>query len=123
MRNISKFYKKSLFLLGIVSTVFLMQSCENAESINPACEEMLYFEDVNEMSQELNAVLEMTHEERLAWQEKKGFKSFGVIADELYQSIDMDKFKSVDEIKAFVEKNSDYLQLIEKDGDIILGHL
>jgi hypothetical protein len=43
-------------------------------------------------------------------------KSFGQICDEFYQTIDPESFKSLEEVKAFVARNSRYLTLIN-DGN------
>lgn len=60
----------------------------------------------------------MTKEERSAWENEKGFKSFGTICDEFYETIEPENFKSLDEIKAFVDKNSDKIEFYtSSDGE------
>lgn len=41
----------------------------------------------------------MTKAERNAWEKEKGFKSFGTICDEFYETIEFEKCKNIDEIK------------------------
>ncbi len=61
----------------------------------------------------------MTKEERSAWEKEQGFKSFGTICDEFYETIDPESFKNVEEVKAFVEKNSDKIEFYtSSDGEI-----
>jgi hypothetical protein len=58
----------------------------------------------------------MTYEERLVWEKSKGFTSIELEAERLYESIDPEQFKSVDEVKSFVEKNSHLLKLVEDEN-------
>ena len=61
----------------------------------------------------------MTKEERLAWEKEQGFKSFGTICDEFYETIDPESFKSSEEVKAFVAKHSDKIEFYtSSDGEI-----
>jgi hypothetical protein len=54
-------------------------------------------------------------------EESQGFKSFGRTCDELYNNINPEDFKSIEEVKTFVAKNSEYLQLIEdENGELTL---
>ena len=57
----------------------------------------------------------MNLEELNAYEDSKGYKSFGRKSEQLYAGTDFEKFKSIDEIKAFVESNSEYLKIVE-DG-------
>lgn len=53
------------------------------------------------------------------WEKSKGIKSFGKYCDELYLNSDFESFNSLGEIKAYIEKNKKYLQLIEdENGDL-----
>jgi hypothetical protein len=54
----------------------------------------------------------------LAWEKKQGFKSFGTVCDEFYETIDPESFKNVEEVKAFVAKNSDKIEFYtSSDGE------
>ena len=59
----------------------------------------------------------MTKEERLAWEKEQGFKSFGTICDEFYETIDPESFKSSEEVKAFVAKHSDKIGLFKNSSN------
>ncbi|HNW51286.1 MAG TPA: hypothetical protein PKH79_09400 [Prolixibacteraceae bacterium] len=58
----------------------------------------------------------MTPEKLENFEYRMGFSSFGRISEELYRKIDLKTFKTTNEIKAFVQKNSNYLQFIEDDN-------
>ena len=60
----------------------------------------------------LSSLTQMSREEILDWEDSKGFRSFGSIADSIYYSINPDDFKSVDEIYEFVKNNEKYIELI-----------
>lgn len=60
-------------------------------------------------------------EERKTYEESEGYKSFGRQCMEIYNNINPEEFKSMEEIKSFVAANSEYLQLIEEEnGDLTL---
>jgi hypothetical protein len=66
-------------------------------------------------------IFSLTHEERMAYEDSHGYKSFGRICDELYFSILPSKFNSIEEAKTFVADHSEYLQLIVgEDGSLTL---
>jgi hypothetical protein len=79
------------------------------------------FASDSEMDVALYEVLSLSQEERIAKDVARGFKSFGTIAQKLYETIDPDQFKNLEEIKAFVEKHGKYLQLLpEGNGEYTL---
>jgi hypothetical protein len=107
--------------LGIVLFLFVLiiSACNKEQLIKPneeaLCENMLYFDSYEEMNTELEKVMKMSYEERLAWEKSKGFKSIEIEAERLYESIDPEQFKSVDEVKRFVEQHSALLELVEDE--------
>ena len=74
---------------------------------------------MQEFDSTLKAISAMKVEDRKAWEKSKGFKSFGTISDNIYDNIDPEKFKSVEEINTFVKLNSANIQLYtDNKGDI-----
>jgi len=108
---------KTSFLSAII-IVFLM-SCQNDEITSlqsQGCENMLYFETIDDCVSELNKVFEMNEEDREVWEVSKGFKSLGLESERFYASVKPEDFKSVEEVKQFVKKNSNFLQLVEDNA-------
>jgi hypothetical protein len=77
---------------------------------------ILIFESKDDFFSELITVVEMTTDELIAYENSKGYKSVGRQADEFYQSIDFESFKSKEDILNFVNRNNKYLQIVEEAG-------
>jgi hypothetical protein len=106
---------KNVLSILVIISLFLAVSCRDSdESLDYKCE-MFYIEDMTQLESSFE-VLRMNNEERELWQKKVGFHSFEYEAEQFYYNIDQNQFSSIDEIKQFVNKHSDYLQLIEEDN-------
>jgi hypothetical protein len=108
---------KILFFCLIIFALFI--SCQDNEDElirNQEYGNMLYFETIEDCISELNKVLGMNEQERIQWETSKDFKSLGLESEKFYANINPKKFKSAEEIMKYVEKNSDFLQLVE-DGN------
>ncbi len=68
------------------------------------------------MTKALRKFKALSPEERKTQETTQGFKSFGTLADEFYETVDPEQFKSIEEIQAFVAEHSDYLQLIQDEN-------
>ena len=84
--------------------LFALVSCDKEEvaitdSTKVTEKEILTFATQEEFEQTLAKVNAMTKEERLLWEKEQGFKSFGTICDEFYESIDFESLKSIDMLK------------------------
>ncbi|GAB1414966.1 hypothetical protein MASR2M117_03720 [Paludibacter sp.] len=55
------------------------------------------YDGVEEFNNTLLKVNSMTKSERLEWEKQQGFKSFGTICNEFYETIDPASFKSNEE--------------------------
>ncbi len=114
--------KKVIFIFAIILTA--LTSCEKeeitvSETSKPQNKEILTFATQEEFEETLAKVNAMSKEERLAWEKEQGFKSFGTICDEFYETIDPERFKSSEEVKAFVAKHSDKIEFYtSSDGEI-----
>jgi hypothetical protein len=109
--------RKNLIFAVVVLLAAVFSSCEKETDPSNECANMLYFENFDEFTKEMTKVQKMSLEEKIKWQESKGFKSLGVESDILYESINPSDFKDLEEIKQFVAKNSKYLQLIEENDE------
>ena len=110
---------KNLIYALLITVIAIFTSCEkdDANSVeSQACSNMLYFDSEEELVAEMNKVSKMTLEEKVQWEKSKGFNSIEIAAERLYKSINPDNFKSKEEVVSFVEKNSEYLQLIEDEN-------
>ena len=122
--------KKITLLISIILTsVLFLTSCNkegnfkeelvNNDILSPA--KVPYYADDSELRKALDEVLSLNQKERTAKATKQGFKSFGTITQEFYETIDPDQFQSLEEIKAFVAQHSEYIQLItEENGEYTL---
>jgi hypothetical protein len=80
--------------------------------------DMLVFNSFDDFHTALYQVEELTGEKRMEWEKSLGFQSFGRIADEFYQTFDIDSYSDAKEIFAFFETNSDKV-LLKQSGDTI----
>ncbi|MEA4935787.1 MAG: hypothetical protein VB102_03995 [Paludibacter sp.] len=61
----------------------------------------------------------MSEPERLEWERQQGFKSFGTICDEFYETIDPERFKSIQEVQGYVAQHNDKIELYtSSNGEI-----
>jgi len=100
--------------------IIAMSACKKdqsnpQESKNDPSTKILAFKNMEEYQQTLKEVSSLSSDERVAWEDAKGFKSFGRVCDEIYSKIKPEEFRNSDEIKTFVSKNSDYIQLVKGD--------
>lgn len=84
--------------------LFALVSCDKEEvsitdNTKVTEQEILTFATQEEFELTLAKVNAMTKEERLLWEKEQGFKSFGTICDEFYESIDFESLKSIDMLK------------------------
>ena len=124
MKNVSKIL---MFLLigGLMSGALFLNSCskDDVSKIDEvsAPTDILSFENDKEYNDELKRVLLMKSSELKAYEESKGYKSFGRKCDEVYNNVISEDFKSTGEIDAFVAKNSEYLQWIkDANGELTM---
>lgn len=92
-----------------------MTSCDKNETpitvLENAKQDILTFNTNEEFTAALSKVNAMNNTERLTWEKSKGFKSFGTICNEVYQSIDPTKFKNLQEVKDTVAALSNFLEI------------
>ncbi|MBP5982500.1 MAG: hypothetical protein KA734_02170 [Fluviicola sp.] len=111
--------KKLSFML-LLSVGFTMVACEKAENKKSEVsfrKEIANFETSDDLFNEIKKLREMSLEDLKKYEESKGYLSFGRHCDELYASIDFENIKTEDEYYDLANKNSDYLEIIEKDGE------
>ncbi len=109
--------KLTKLILSIFVITFAITGCSKDEDIISASassqQDILTFATVDEFNETLQKVNAMKPEERIAWEKEHNFKSFGTISNEIYDNVDPLLFKSVLDVKAFVELNSAYIQFFE----------
>ena len=106
-------------LLLVFSTFFLLFSCKESEMMTVK-KDHLIFESSEDYKNAVKATTQMDLEELNAWQSQRGFKSFTVEALNRYYSFDFENAKNEQEINQFIDYNSDYLELVERDGELYL---
>lgn len=111
--------KKVIFIFAIILTA--LTSCEKEEIIvsetsKPQNKEILTFATQEEFEETLAKVNAMSKEERLAWEKEQGFKSFGTICDEFYETIDFENCKTIDDVKKHDPENK-FLKIYFSGGE------
>jgi hypothetical protein len=111
------------YTFNALMIIFALISCEKddiaiTEPQSAVKQDILSFATQEDFDNTLAKVSTMTKAERNAWEKEQGFKSFGTICDEFYKTIDPKSFKSTEEVKVFVAKNSDKIELYtSSDGE------
>lgn len=107
-------------MLAILLAVGLI-SCNDSEDLCPVEDSMLVFSSEQEYNNEILKVNNMSLDNLIAYENGKGYSSFGKECLQFYKNIDFEGFKSIKELNNFVEKNSKYLELVEDDdGELSL---
>jgi len=109
-------------LVGTVSFIFSCSKDDISRSDkNKTTSDILIFNNYEEFDEALGSIFTMNEQQRKDWEESNGFKSFGIKCDEIYKKANPEKFKNLDDFKAFVAQNSDYIGLIEEEnGELTL---
>lgn len=106
----------------VLMIIFAFTSCEKDDLAITApqtdSKDILTFATQEDFENTLAKVNAMTKDQRMTWEKEQGFKSFGTICDEFYETINPEIFKSSDEVKTFVAKNSDKIEFYtSSDGE------
>ena len=115
--------KNIKYILSVLITIFALTSCDKeelnvAESQTALKQSILTFSTQEEFTNTMDKVNAMSKVQRLNWEKEQGFKSFGTICDEFYETINPEQFKSIEEVKSFVAKNADKIELYtSSDGE------
>lgn len=114
---------KHYFALIAVAFVTFFNSCNKQTDIEPQFEKYLSFASVEEYNTTLSKVLEMSEEERLAWEKQQGFTSFVTVSNEVYETV-AEKGLTLEQLQQEVEPLSEYM-LLKKDeyGDYVLENI
>lgn len=98
----------------LLTFIFVLTGCSQNEDAISSLENtktgILTFKDFDEFNKTVSKVNAMDKTERLAWEKEQGFKSFGTICDEFYDSIDFEKFTSIEDVRNLDTKNQ-YLDI------------
>lgn len=107
--------------LVVISVLLLsLFSCQKAEYAISDKNDMLVFKDEADFSNTVKKVSSMSEQERIAWEEAKGFTSFATICNAVYEKARPENFQTREEVFVFVANNDQYLELIEKEGEYTL---
>ena len=113
---------KHYFALIAVAFVTFFNSCNKQADIEPQFEKYLSFASVEEYNTTLSKVLEMSEEERLAWEKQQGFTSFVTVSNGVYETV-AEKGLTLEQLQQEVESLSEYLMLEQEEtGDYVLLH-
>jgi len=115
------------FNLAIVFIMIIAMSACKKDQSNPQYSKtdpyakILTFKNMEEYQQTLKEVSSLTSDERVAWEDAKGFKSFGRVCDEVYKNSQPEKFTTLEEFNELVSRESKYLYLDElPNGELSL---
>lgn len=113
--------KNYIYVLGVI--LLLSTACtkeeidvDNKYRVEKVSSNILTFENNQEFIDAINYVKSCDFSELKSWENENDFKSFGRVCEELYASIDFNKFTKQSDFFDLVNEHSDYLQLIP-NGD------
>jgi len=89
-------------------------SSQGKEEINSSHEKYIVYQNNNDFRDKLIEITNMTQEERENYELSKGYMSFGRYCDEFYNNINFESFKSQEDIIAFINKNKEYIEIIDE---------
>lgn len=105
-------------------SLFFFNSCSKEDGLTiptKTLQNIPTYSDESTLNDETQKILSLNKEERDKLETQKNYKSFGSICDDIYYSIELKKFKNIEEIKDFVSRNSEHLQLIpDQNGEYTL---
>lgn len=113
------FYRPiSIISIFLILCFFTACSKENViiENRNISSDYIVSFENKADYYSTMNLVIQMNENELKKYEEARGYTSLGRLSEEFYKKIKLDDFKTMDEIKCFIEENSNFLQLIEDEN-------
>ena len=108
----TKYFNLAIVFIMIIA----MSACKKDQSnlqdtkSDPSMK-ILAFKNMEEYQQTLKEVSALTSDERVAWEDAKGFKSFGRVCDEVYANAQPEKYTTLEEFNELVSKSSKYLYL------------
>ncbi len=113
--------KKNLFVVALLSFLFVFSACDKNVLIPSNEKDILTFNSVEDIDNEIIKLVDMSFDELVEYEKQKGYKSYGRECEEVYQSLNFDSFKTKEDIARFVDRNSDYLEIItDQYGDLYL---
>ena len=93
---------KTKFLIISLLIIATLSSCQKDE-LEPLndneCNEMLYFESIEEYTTVSNQVANMSKTELHDWEKEQGIVSFGIEAQRIYDSFETENFESIEDVK------------------------
>ncbi len=78
---------------------------------------------MEEVTSTIEMLMNMSQEERVEWEKDHGFKSFHTKCEEVYAMMQSIPFDTQEEVLEKVEEYSDYLQILEEDGELELENV
>ncbi|MBO4613586.1 MAG: hypothetical protein J5709_00555 [Bacteroidales bacterium] len=112
--------KYAIYVLAVCALAMFNSGCEK-ENLKEDCLsnvncKYVFYKDMEDYDNRLREIITMTREERERYELSQGYESFGTYCEKLYESINPESFRSFDEVVTYVEKNKDYLELIEDEN-------
>lgn len=110
---------KTKIVLASLLMAASISSCQKEaidSVVKEKCNEILYFESEQEFIAELEIIQNKSKEELIEWERENGFISIELEAEKIYSNIDPNEFETIDQLKEFVNRNNEYLQLIEEEN-------
>jgi len=94
-----------------------ISSYENPLDLVKERDGMLVFESIEHFFEATEAISKLDDIERLAFEERFNFGSFGTIADNFYRDINFDDLKDKEQLENFVKEHSQVLELEYSNDD------
>jgi hypothetical protein len=108
-------------IICIFAITFAITGCSKDEDVVSSSTlasnklDILTFSTIAEFNETLQKVNSMTPENRIAWENEQGFKSFGTICDDYYYSLNPTDYKTIEQLKN--STNQDLLNVFAEEGE------
>lgn len=107
-------------ILLIISCVILISCEKNSQDliITDIQEQSVpQFSSMDEVNSTISMLMGMSQNERIEWEKAHGYKSFHTKCEEVYVLVRDSKLETKEEVFAKVAEYSEYLQILEDDGE------
>ncbi len=109
--------KKILFLLCCVVLISCEKNSQDLILNNIQDQTVPQFSSLDEAYSSNEMLKNMNRDERIEWENTNGFKSFHTKCEEVYALVRDSKLETMEEVFAKVSEYSEYLQILEDDGE------
>ena len=113
--------KRIIYYLALAMLVLTSCDKEELSITEPTAstkKDILTFATQEDFDKTLAKINAMSKEQRLAWEKEQGFKSFGTICDEFYETLNPLNYSNIEQVQKLT--NINLLSVYEEDGNFFI---